>query len=410
VLHYRTRPPAGRPAAKGATLLALLMLVAIPAAAEAKNYKVDGRVNGVPLAKRGSVSVPLQLTGQAARKLRLGTRGVRVRISRRARLPLSGSGAQGASRLRATGLQAGDRVRGVTSLTRKARRRMRYTARPTLKLKRVRVTRGARRGAGAGSGGPGGGPAAQPRTLEQALSELSGRVMSLTLKTGDAGTLALQIEAQKLVLEGLSTGLEGVTTAFEALTSAVESRLGFEVLVANVEALEIRVEGLENSTSALETTLGSLESGIGTVGSAMQELATMAPFLASQASLIRQFPGAESQVLALDETLRRIEGRIAAAERALGTIGSSVNGLNAAMASFAASVNAAAATAAVADLGTVQATVNGLGGGVANLESAFGALGSLNGAAIEFVGLEADATALEGMVEALCTSIPTACP
>ena len=32
MLHYRTRPPTGRPAAKGAILLALLMLVAIPAA------------------------------------------------------------------------------------------------------------------------------------------------------------------------------------------------------------------------------------------------------------------------------------------------------------------------------------------------------------------------------------------
>jgi hypothetical protein len=405
VLHHRTRPPTGRPAVKGATLLALLMLVAIPAAAEAKNYKVDGRVNGVPAVKGGSVSVPLQLTGQAGRKLRLGTRGVRVRISRRARLPLSGSGAQGAARLRASGLVAGDRVRGVTSLTRKARSRMRYTARPTLKLKRVRVTRNARRPR---SGRPA--PPAAPRSLDQVLAELSGRIMSLTARVGEFGTLTQQIEAQKLQLESLGTGLEGVTTAFEALTSAVEARPGFEVVVASVEALVLRVEALENSTDAVETVLGSMESGIDKVGSALEKLATAAPLLAGQASLIRQFPGAESQVLALDEALRRIEGRLGAAEAALGTIGSSVNGLNASMSALANAVNGVAATAGSADLATVQAGVNGLGGSVANLESAFGGLASLNSAAGDIVGLEADAIALEGMAEALCTSLPTACP
>ena len=405
MLHYRTRPPTGRPAAKGASLLALLMVVAIPATAEAKNYKVDGRVNGVPSAKGGSVSVPLQLTGQAGRKLRLGTRSVRVRISRRARLPLSGSGAQGASRLRATGLRAGDRVRGVTSVTRKARRRMRYTPRPTLRLKRVRVTRNARRLAP-----PGPSAQAAPRTLDQALAELSGRVMSLTAKVGEFGTLAQQVEMQKLQLESLGTGLEGVTTAFEALTSALEARPGFELVMASVEALVLRVEALENSTEAVETVLGSMESGIDKVGSALEELATAAPLLAGQASLIRQFPFAEQQVLALDDALRRIEGRLGAAEAALGTIGSSVNGLNASMSALAGAVNGVAATAASADLATVQAGVNGLAGSVANLEAAFGGLASLNGAAGEIVGLEADAIALEGLVEALCTSVPTACP
>jgi hypothetical protein len=412
VLHYRTRPPIGRPAAKGATLLALLMLVAIPAAAEAKNYNVDGRVNGVPSVKGGSVSVPLQLSGQAARKLRLGTRGVRVRISRRARLPLSGSGAQGASRLRATGLQAGDRVRGVTSLTRKARRRMRYTARPTLRLKRVRVSRNARRLGSPGSpGSPGSSAQAAPRTLDQALSELSGRVMGLNAKVGEFGSLPLQIEAQKLQLESLSTGLEGVTTAFETLVSNLEARgVGFEAALGSAEALVFRIEILEGSTSAVEDALGLLESGIGTIGGTLEQLTIMAPLLASQASFVRSFPGAEAQVMALDETLRRIESRIGAAERGIGSIGSGVAGLNAQMSSLASHVNGVAGTAASGSPGAVLAAVNGLAGPVGNLESAFAGLGSLNGATAEVAGLEADAVALEGMVEALCTTLPTACP
>lgn len=91
MLDSRTRPPGGRPTARRVTLLALLIpvLVAVPAAAEAKNYKVDGRVTGVPTASGGAVTVPLQLTREAGNKLRLGTRDVRVKIKRPARVRLS---------------------------------------------------------------------------------------------------------------------------------------------------------------------------------------------------------------------------------------------------------------------------------------------------------------------------------
>jgi prefoldin subunit 5 len=397
------------------TLLALLIpvLVAVPAAAEAKNYKVDGRVKGAPTAKGGTVSVPLQLTRAAGNKLRLGTRNVRVSIKRRARLRLSGSAAQGASRLAATGLRAGDRLKGVTSLTRKAKRRMRYTAVPKLKLKRGRVIRNARRLAP-----PGPPAAAAPRTFEQVLAELPGRVLALNAKVGEFGSLPQQIEAQKLQLESLGTGLEGVTMAFETLTTNVESNPGFELdpgfeaLLVQVEALVARVELLEGSTTAVEDALGQLESGIGTIGGALEQLTTMAPLLASQAALIKSFPGAEAQVMAIDETLRRIESRLAAAEAAIGNIGGNVGALNAQMATLTAQVNAAANTAANlgADATAVQNAVNGLAGPVGSLVSAFGGLGSLGGVATELAGLEADAVALEGAVELLCTSVPTACP
>ena len=403
MLHSPTRPALGRPTLRRVSLLALLILVAVPAAAEAKNFKVDGRVKGAPTASGRAVTLPLQLTRAAGNKLRLGTRNVRVSIKRRARLRLSGSGAQGARRLTATRLRAGDRLKGVTALTRKARRRMRYTPVPKLKLKRVRVIRSARRLAPPGSGAP-----AAPRTLEQVLAELSGRVMSLNARVGEFGSLPQQIEAQKLQLEGLGTGLEGVTTAFEALSTAVEARgVPFEGLLLQVEALVARVEALEASTSAVEDVLGQLESGLGTISGVLEQLTTLAPLLSSQATLIRQFPGAESQVMALDEALRRIEGRIGSAEAALGTIGSSVGGLNAAMTAFAAEVNGLALSLSF-DLATAQAQVNGLGGGVANLEGRFAALASLNGAAGDIASLEADAVAIEGIVEILCTTM--ACP
>jgi prefoldin subunit 5 len=405
VLHSPTRPALGRPTLRRVSLLALLVLVAVPAAAEAKNFKVDGRVKGAPTASGRAVTVPLQLTRAAGNKLRLGTRNVRVSIKRRARLRLSGSAAQGASRLAPSGLRAGDRLKGVTSLSRKARRRMRYTAVPKLRLKRVRVIRNARRLAAPG------GPAAAPRTLEQALAEMPGRVMSLNAKVGEFGSLPQQIEQQKLVLEGLATGMDGVNTAFESLTTAVEDRPDLAALVPTVEGLVLRIEALEGSTTAVEEALSQLESGIGTIGGTLEQLTIMAPLLSSQAALIRSFPGAEAQVMALDETLRRIESRIAAAEGAIGGIGSNVGALNAQMAALASQVQAVADSAAGgASFANVQAAVNGLSGGVASLENAFRGLGGLNGAAAEIAGLQADAIALEGMVEGLCASVPTACP
>lgn len=407
MLDSRKRPPGGRPTARRVTLLALLILVAVPAAAEAKNYKLDGRVKGAPTAKGRTVSVPVQLTRANGNKLGLGTRNVRVSIKRRARLRLSGSDARGASRLAATGLRAGDRLKGVTSLSRKAKRRMRYTPVPKLKLKRGRVIRNVRRIAP-----PGGGPAAPaPRTFEQALAEMPGRVMALNAKVGEFGSLAQQIEAQKLQLESLSTGLEPVTMAFESLTQNLETRgVGFEGLVLTVEGQLLQIEGLENSTSAVEDALGQLESGIGTIGGALEQLTIMAPLLASQAALIKSFPGAEAQVMAIDETLRRIESRLAAAEGAIGSIGANVGALNAQMSTLAGQVNAAASIAVGSDFGAVQAAVNGLAGPIASLASAFAGLGSLGGVATELAGLEADGVALEGAVELLCTSVPTACP
>ena len=145
------RPPAlDRPVVGRLTLLVLLLLAGIPAAAHATTLKVDGRVTGLPTVKGGAVAVPLELTKRARRALKLGTRSVRVRLSRRARLPLSGAGASGASRLAPSALRAGDRLKGV-SRSRTARFRLRHRHRPTLKLASARVAALARHWPGPGS-------------------------------------------------------------------------------------------------------------------------------------------------------------------------------------------------------------------------------------------------------------------
>ncbi len=370
-------------------------------------------MTGPPTVKGGSVKAPLKLTKRVGRALKLGTRNVQVRLSRRARLPLSGSGAR-AARLAPSGLQAGDRLKGVTSLSRRARGRLRWQARPTLKVKRGRVVRRAR--ASQPGSAPGAAPAI-PRTPEQIAADLAARVTSLTLRAGELGSLPQQIEARSLQLEGLKTGLEGVTTALESLMSALEGREGtvdqftLDSLLASVEALVLRVELLESGTDAVDTMLGTFESSLGTIGGALEELAPTAAIISSQIELIKQFPSALSQVTALDAALTRIEGRLGAGEAALGSLGSAIDGLNAGMASVVNAANGLAAAAVTADLGSVAAGVNGLGNSVAGLERGFGSLQTTAaGVAPAVAGLEGDALALEGMVEALCTTMPTVCP
>ena len=149
MLQDRRLPAFDRPVGR-LTLLGLLLLAGIPAAAPASPLKVDGRVTGSPAVQGGAVNVPLELTERAGRALKLGTRRVRVRLSRRARLPLSGAGANGASRLAPSALRAGDRLKGV-SRSSKARFRTRHRRRPTLKLAVARVAALARHWPRAGS-------------------------------------------------------------------------------------------------------------------------------------------------------------------------------------------------------------------------------------------------------------------
>jgi acid phosphatase type 7 len=139
VLRRRSLPALDPTAIARATLLALLLLAAVPAAAQARAVKVDGRVTGAPTVRGGAVTVPLQLTKRAGRALKLGTRSVGVRIRRRARLPLPRRGASGASVLAPRALRTGDRLKGVTSRSGKAHSALSHRYPLTLKLASARV-------------------------------------------------------------------------------------------------------------------------------------------------------------------------------------------------------------------------------------------------------------------------------
>lgn len=389
---------AGRPA-KRAALLALLLLAALPAAAQARTFRVDGRVTGPPTAKGGAVTVPLQLTKRAGRALKLGTRRVRVRF-KRARLPVSG--APGAARLAPRALRPGHRLMGVTSLSKKARLRLRYRARPTLMLRRVSVIRGPRRRHGAPA--PPTFAAPLSRTPEQIVRDIGTRATALSGRIGRLGSLSQQVASLQTLR--LPVGLAGVTVAFESLTTALEGRSStdpaFEPLLAEVKALAPGTDWLGTAMGAIDTSLRTSRA-LGMIGDAVETLAVQSVVLATQIELLKQIPGVVAQLTAIDEALSRIDGRLGAVEAASGSLNSSTGELNADMASLMDAANALA-TAAQADANpaSLSAGVDALATDVAALASGFGALQtSMNQFAPELDGLYADAAALEAMVEGL---------
>jgi hypothetical protein len=396
-----------------AVVLALLVVAASPAAAQARTFDVDGRVTAPPIARGGAVTVPLKLTKRAGRALKLGTRSVRVRLGR-GRLPLSGAGAAGASVLAPRALRAGDRLRGVTSLSKKARRRLRYHARPTLKLKRARVIRAGKRAKApprtlaAPAAPPPPAAAAPPqRTAEQILRDLGARVTALSGRVGRYGSITQQIAAQRLQTLRLPVSLAGVTLAFQSLKKAVEARSStdpaFKPLLADVEALAPGVEWLETAMGAVDTSFRT-SSVLRSVEDPVEVLAVeMLPTLAPQIGLIQQIPGLLAQLIGIDEALSRIDGRLDTVEAALGPLGPSTRELNADMDSLTDAVNALATAAkSGADLASLRAGIAALTPDVASLASGFGALQtSTNELARPLGGLHAEGLALTGMVEAL---------
>jgi hypothetical protein len=381
-------------------LLALVLLAGIPAAAEARTFKVDGRVTGPPTAKGGAVTVPLQLTAHAGRALKLGTRRVRVRF-RRARLPLSGA-AGVRRRLAPRALRNGDRLKGVTSLSRKGRLRLRYRARPTLKLRRPRVIRAARRGrAVPWAPAP---PAAPARTAEQIVADIGARATALSGRIGRFSSLTQQVA--RLQTLRLPLGLAGVTVAFESLRTALENRAStdpaFGPLLAGVEALAQGADWLGTAMGAVDTSV-RISHVLIVIGDAVETLSVDSVVLATHIQLFEQIPGVLAQLVAIEEALGRIDGRLAAVEAASGSLGSSTRELNDGMGSLTDATDALTTSAeAGADLPTLSAGVDALATDVAGLGSGFAALqASLDGAGPELDGLQADSATLEAMVEAL---------
>ena len=396
-----------------AVVLALLVVAVIPAAAQARTFKVDGRVTAPPTARGGAVTVPLKLTKRAGRALKLGTRSVRVRLGR-ARLPLSGAGAAGASVLAPRALRAGDRLRGVTSLSKKARRRLRYRYRPTLKLKRARVIRAGRRAntpprtpAAPAAPPPPAAPAPPQRTAEQILRDIGARVTAVSGRVGRHGSLTQEIASQRLQTLRLPVSLAGVTVAFQSLTKAVEARSStnpaFKPLLAEVEALAPGVEWLEAAMGAVDTSFRT-SSVLRSVEDPVEVLAVeMLPTLGPQIGLIQLIPGLLAQLITIDEALGRIDGRLDTVEAALGPLGPGTRELNAGMASLTNATNALATAAqSGADLASLSSGVDALTTDVASLAGGFGALQtSTNELARPLGGLHAEALALTGTVEAL---------
>jgi hypothetical protein len=390
-IHHRA---AGR-----AVLLALLLLAAVPAAAQARNHKVDGRVTGPPIAKGGSVTVPFQLSGRAGRAVKLGTRRVRVRF-KRARLPLAG--APRAARVAPRALRAGFRLKGVTSLTKKSRRRLRYHARPTVKLRKVRVVRAVRRGRGTPA--PPIRFAPQSRTPEQIVRDIGTRAAALSGRVGPFGSLTQQID--QLQTFALPIGIAGVTLAFESLTTALEDRAAtepeLEPLLAEVEALGPEAQWLTTSLSAADSSVRTTRA-LAMIGDAVETLAVEAPLLATQIGLIQQIPGLLAQLTAIEDALIRIEARLGAVDAGTAALGSRTGELIAGMAALTDAAGALADDAqGDADAASLGAGVDALAADDSAVASGFSALqASVTELSPALDALGADAAALEVALESL---------
>ena len=427
MLRDRRLSAVDRSATRWATLIVVVLLAALPAAAQARTYKIEGVVTGPPTAKGGAVTVPVKVTARVGRALNFGTRDVDVRLGRRAPLRLSGAGASGASRLLPTKLRAGDRLKGVTALSRQARRRLRWHFRPALKLKRATVVRPAPRALAPRRGAAGPGAAAGPGTfplpgfsgvpgvsaatpLSQVVAHLAAQTSALSTRADELGPLAQKIEAQGMQLDPLKTGIEGVTTALESLEAALVGLAGAETLHAQVQALRVRVEELDSS--AIDSTLGELESALGKVRGAAEKLVPMAGNLAGQVASIQQTAGAQAVVTSLDAGATALNGRLDTVEAGLGSLASTTTALITAMDSLDDAVLAVeTAAGSGADIATLTTGVNGLVTAVAALETGFGGLAATSSALVPVAdAIETEAPELEKAVGELCSLVPATCP
>jgi hypothetical protein len=274
-----------------------------------------------------------------------------------------------------------------------------------LKLRRVRVIRAARRRRAAPwVPAPLGAPAPLARTPEQIVRDIGARATVLSGRVGRLGSLTQQVA--RLQSLALPVGLASVTVAFESLTAALEDRSStdpaFEPLLAEVEALAPGAEWLGTAMGAIDTAVRTSHVLI-KIGDAVETLGVNSVVLATHIELIKQIPGVLAQLIAIDETLSRIESRLGAVEAASGSLVSSTRELNDGMASLTGATNALATDAEEgADLASLSAGVDALATDVAGLGSAFHALqASMDQFGPALDGLYADAEMLTAMVEAL---------
>jgi prefoldin subunit 5 len=414
VLRDRRLQAIDRPAASWATLIVVVLLAALPAAAQARTFKIEGVVTGPPAARGSAATVPLKVTPRVGRALNFGTRNVSVRLARRSRLRLSGAGASGASRLSPTRLRAGDRLKGVTSLSRRARMRLRWHFRPSLKLKRARVIRPAPRPLApprdivgrrtfpppGSSGIPG--PPGTP--LGQIAAHLATQASALAARGDEAGPLAQKIDAQGPQLDALETGIEQLTTGLESLRTALDL-LGLVALRDQVEDLRARVEVLKDQIGPIDSTLGELDGALSKVRGAAEKLVPAVGNIAGQVTAIQQTAGAQAVVTSLDAAATSLNGGLDTVEAGLGSLASDTAALIAAMESLADTVDAlTAAAGSGTDLAALTAGVN-------TLETGFGRLAATSNALAPVAdAIETEAPELEKAVGELCSLVPTTCP
>lgn len=400
------------------SLCALVLLAAVPAPAAAAAVAIDGHVIAPPTTNGKRVTVTLVLTARSERAARLQKAVVRIGVPRRTLLtaPAPGAkpGARRTVRVSPLTIRLGDRVRGTTRFTRKARVRLRRQVLPTLTLRGSRLL---------------------SRTSMLSNDELQRMIESLGEQLR---TLSARVDALAAATTTGFRSLEGRLGATSARTDQLAGSVAslgslLATLAGRVETLEVapapggadpavlqglrddidgllgRVGSLEGVTSGLGVDLGQLNSTVGGLLGSMSDaesritdLIGVTGALGTQLDAARgvldQVPGLVAQVTGIDSALTGLTGRVTSTEdlvsrldSAVGNVrsglddlttltGSLVTGLDAQRLELQALDTALSGLASnlgavTADVGLLQGAVSGLDTTVAGLGGDLGALG-----------------------------------
>jgi hypothetical protein len=321
------------------TLIVAIAAVAVVApSTSAKTTRVEGHVIAPPTAKGKRTSVPLLLTEQSERRLKLRKGIVRVLVGPRARLSAPGPGGKGLVKLAPSALQAGDRVRAVAKLSRKQVKRLRKRSVPAFAVRKVGVVARA--------------SSLSNDDLARMVAELDARLTALSQRVdgmaalnaaqfaslrGDLDSLVARTGVLESGFASLGGSLDDLLSRVDLLEGLVDPDLlaalqgDVDSLLGRTDTLEGVAGGLTSSLSGLTGTVGGLETSLNTIDAQLDPLLTTVDSLSGRLDdadgVLAQVPGMLSQIDGIESGLNTLTGRVEGSELLLDTLGGTVDGL-----------------------------------------------------------------------------------
>lgn len=329
--------------------LAAVAAAAPPAGAAA--VTIDGHAIAPPVVKGQRVLTTIVLTARAERAARLRKGVVRVSVPRRALLrapkptatTATGAATRGTTKVSPLTIRVGDRIRGVTSLTRKSRARLARRPLPTLTLRSSRILSRASILSND----------ELQRMIEglgEQLRALAARVDALaTSTTASIGALNGRIDVSTARINQLDSGLSTLRGLLALLAERVDAlelgagdggvdgsalqglRNDLDGLLGRVGLLEGLTDGLGLNLGNLGATVSGLLGSMAAAESRIDDLVSISGLLSDRLddarSLLGQVPDLIAQVGGIDSALSALTGRVTGAEGLIDGLGSALGGV-----------------------------------------------------------------------------------